>query len=266
MPIYRQGEARLGRRHMQEWRRRALRASGLLLLTLAACALGLALLDTTNLPFGTRLLRGLWNAVNLVTTLGDFTDFDERQRVFMIGAMFVAIIIGGYALAQLTGIMSSEAVLALRENRLMERRLEKLAQHVIVMGFGPLGRLVAQRLSAAGENVVIIEWIADLATEASDLGYLVVQAATLTDDETLKRSGLDKARALVVTTDDADRKVALTLMAHALNPKVKIAVTGANQERGALLRRAGASEVIIAEDLIAEALVVRLPGKDQASK
>jgi len=65
----------------------------------------------------------------------------------------------------------------------------------------------------------------------------------------------------VVTTEDADRKVAVTLMAHSLNPKVKIAVTGANNQRGALLHRAGASEVIIAEDLIAEALVGRLVDK-----
>jgi voltage-gated potassium channel len=260
MPLYRQSEARLGRRHMQEWRRRALRASALLLFTLAVCVVGLTALDSTAVPLGARLSRALWNAVNLVTTLGDFTGFDDRQKLFMIGAMFVAIIVGGYALAQLTGIMSSEAVMALRENKMVERSLEHLSQHVIVMGFGPLGQLVAQRLKAGGENVVIIEWLANLATQASDLGYLVVQAETLTDDDTLKQAGLDKAKALVVTTEDADRKVALTLMAHYLNPKLKIAVTGTNSQRGALLHRAGASEVIIAEDLIAEALVSRLVG------
>ena len=245
---------------MREWRRRAFRALLMLVLTLGFCTVGLALLDRTGVPASTKLSHALWNAVNLVTTLGDFTDFDERQRVFMILAMFVAIIVGGYALTQLTGILSNDAVLALRENKFVERQLQQLSQHVILLGFGPLGQLVAQRLKAAGEQVVILERDESLASQASGLGYLVIQADAGTDDDAFKQSGMDRAKALVVTTDDADRKVAVTLMAHAFNPKLKIAVTGANHQRGELLRRAGASEVLIAEDLIAGALVDRLMG------
>lgn len=62
----------------------------------------------------------------------------------------------------------------------------------------------------------------------------------------------------MVTTEDPDRKLAITLMAHTLNPQLKIAVTGQNNPRGALLQRAGASEVVVVEDLIAEALIGRL--------
>jgi hypothetical protein len=47
-------------------------------------------------------------------------------------------------------------------------------------------------------------------------------------------------------------------MAHFRNPKLKIAVTGANSPRGALLQHAGASEVVIMDELIAGALVDRL--------
>lgn len=38
---------------------------------------------------------------------------------------------GGYAVARLTGILSSDAVLALRENRARERQLEGLTDHVV---------------------------------------------------------------------------------------------------------------------------------------
>jgi hypothetical protein len=38
----------------------------------------------------------------------------------------------------------------------MEQKLDSLANHVIVIGFGPLGRLVAGRLHSAGEHVVVI--------------------------------------------------------------------------------------------------------------
>ena len=66
----------------------------------------------------------------------------------------------------------------------------------------------------------------------------------------------------MVTTEDPDRKLSITLLAHSINPTLRIAVTGASP--GAeLLRRAGASEVVITDDLIADALVDRL-GKGTA--
>jgi Trk K+ transport system NAD-binding subunit len=47
-------------------------------------------------------------------------------------------------------------------------------------------------------------------------------------------------------------------MAHSRNPKLMIVVTASSSERGALLRHAGASEVVMTEDLVASTLVDRL--------
>lgn len=255
MPIYRVMEPRVGRLHRQEWRRRVLHIVGLLLVTLAVCAIGLTALDSSGQPLPAKMFRGVWNALNLVTTLGDLTDLDEREKVFMMATMIAFLVIGGYAVSSLTGILSSDAVMAFRENRKMEHKLDNLANHVIVIGFGALGRLVAGRLHDAGEQVVVIDRGNDLAAQASNLGYLVVQGDAGVDDAALDHAGVERAKALVVTTEDPDRKLSITLMAHSRNPKLKIAVTGANSPRGALLHRAGASQVVITDDLIADALV-----------
>ena len=258
MPIYRVGQPQLGRLHMREWRRRLLRTIGLLLAALAVCAIGLVALDSSGQPLSAKVFRGLWNALNLITTLGDLTGLDQRERVFMMATMIAFLVIGGYAVSSLTGFFSSEAVLGFRENQRMEHELDRLANHVIVVGFGALGRLVAGQLRAAGEQVVVIDRSDDLATQASELGYLVIEGDPGVDDAVLDRSRVEQARALVVTTEDPDRKLSITLMAHSRNPKLKIAVTGANSPRGALLQHAGASEVVITDDLIAGALVDRL--------
>ena len=117
---------------------------------------------------------------------------------------------------------------------------------------------MTNRLHEAGEQVVVVDRADQLAAQASDLGYLVVQGDAGMDDAVLDRSRIERARALVVTTEDSDRKLSITLMAHSRNPKLKIAVTGMNSPRGALLRRAGASEVVVMDELIADALVDRL--------
>ena len=258
MPIYRVVEPRVGRLHLQEWRRRVLHIVGLLVVTLAMCAIGLIALDSSGQPLPAKTFRGLWNALNLVTTLGDLTGLDQREKVFMMATMIAFLMISGYAVSSLTGIFASDAVMAFRENKKMEHKLDNLANHVIVIGFGALGRLVASRLHNAREQVVVIERGDDLAAQASNLGYFVVQGDAGVDDAALEHAGVERARALVVTTADPDRKLSITLMAHSRNPKLKIAVTGANSSRGALLNRAGASQVIITDDLIADALVDRL--------
>jgi hypothetical protein len=255
MPIYRVHELRAGHRRIREWRRGVLHTVGLLVAVLAVCALGMILLDTSGQPLTGKLSRGLWNALNLITTLGDFSNLDQREKTFMMMTMIFFMVIGGYALTRLSGILSSDAVLALRENGSMEDKLNRITGHVIVIGFGALGQLIAGRLHTAGEQVVILERTDDLAEQASELGYLVVQGDAGVDDAVLAHSGVERAKALVVTTEEPDRKLALTLMAHALNPSLKIAVTGINSSRGDLLRRAGASEVVIPNDLIAGALV-----------
>jgi voltage-gated potassium channel len=258
MPIYRVLEPGVGSLHRQEWRRRVLHTVGLLLLVLATCAIGLIALDSTGLLLPAKISRGLWNALNLVTTLGAFANLDQREKLFMMATMVVFLMVGGYALSSLTGILSSDAVMALRENRVTEHKLDRLTNHVIVIGFGTLGRLVASRLQEAGEPVVVIDRSEGLATQASGLGHLVVQGDAGADDAVLDHSRVEQARALVVTTEDSDRKLAITLMAHSRNPKLKIAVTASNSQRGALLHHAGASEVVITDDLVAGALVDRL--------
>ena len=177
MPIYRVLEPRLGGLHMREWRRRVLHTVALLLLVLIACEIGMIALDTSSHALPDKMFRGLWNALNLVTTLGDFTSLDQREKVFMIATMVAFLIIGGYALSSMTGFLSSDAVITLRENRKMERMLDHLANHVIV-----------------------------------SLGYLVVQGDAGVDDAALDYAKIGQAKALVVTTEDPDRKLSITLM------------------------------------------------------
>ena len=112
--------------------------------------------------------------------------------------------------------------------------------------------------------MVVIDRGDGLAAQASELGYLVVQGDAGVDDAALDHAGVERAKALVVTIEDPDRKLAITLMAHSRNPQLKIAVTGDNSPRAALLHRAGASQVVIPADLIADALVDRLSKGDAA--
>jgi hypothetical protein len=258
MFIYRVDEPRLGAVRVREWRHRAFHTIGLLALVLSFAVVGLALLDRSNNPVSTKLFTAVWNGVNLVTTLGDFSDFDEGQKEFMLIAMFATMLVGAFAITTLTGILGGDDVMAYRENRTVERKLENLSGHVVVAGYRPVGELVAARLRDADHTVLILVANETLASRAAERGYLVVLGEAGVFDDVLKRARLEQARALVVTSADADANLAITLMAHTINPRLWIAVPGENSLRRNLLESAGASHIVIADDLVAEALVGQL--------
>ncbi|KAA0998783.1 potassium transporter TrkA [Paraburkholderia panacisoli] len=253
--MYRIEEPRLGGLRIREWRRRVHLAVGLLILVLLGSTLGIGLLDHSDAPLSTKMFTAFWDAVNLVTTLGDFSDFNPDQKIFMLVAILATVVVAGYALRQLTGMLSGDDVMVFWENRAMEHKLETLSNHVTVCPFGSVGQLVAARLREAGATVLVLETDVKRAEKASGLGYMVILGDQNSFDDVLERARLDTASALFVTGTDPNSNLEITLVAHTLNSGLQIVVSGDNDLRRMLLQRAGASTVIDQNDIVAHAMV-----------
>ena len=94
MPLYRVIEPGLGQLRVQVWRRQVVWTLSLLFLTLLGCTTGLLLLEPTAESLHHKVFIALWNAVNLITTMGDFTEFTNGQKTFVILTMLVYMMIG----------------------------------------------------------------------------------------------------------------------------------------------------------------------------
>jgi voltage-gated potassium channel len=126
----------------------------------------------------------------------------------------------------------------------MERTLSDMENHIIVCGYGRMGRLVCQEFSAAGLAFVVIDRERSL-LESFNVPHGLALAGDATSDEVLKRAGVARARALLtLAASDADN-LYITMSARLLNEKLFIVARSDDEQAETKMLRAGASRVIL---------------------
>lgn len=125
----------------------------------------------------------------------------------------------------------------------MNKKIEQLHDHIIVCGAGRVGRQVLYRLRKEGAKCVIIEQQEDLAIQFIEEGFLVIHSDA-TQDETLKKAGIDKAKGLIAALPEDALNVFVTLTAKGLNPGIHVVARMDQLESEKKLLRAGADKVI----------------------
>lgn len=216
---------------------------GMRRLRAALGALALVLLGGTlgYWALGTGPLDALYRTVTVVTTVG----FQEprpghAEKVFTIVLVLVGVGTALYALGALLEVLIEGQLAAVFGRRRMERRIAGMSRHVIICGWGRVGRVVADQLAAAGVEFVVVDVDAER-LEGVDYPSLVGDA---TDDDVLRKVGIERAKALVCVMSNDAADLYVTLSGRSLNPELFIigrARVSASEEK---IRRAGADRVI----------------------
>jgi voltage-gated potassium channel len=212
-------------------------------------ALGAVLVVGTvgYLLFGMSFTEAVYQTVTTVTTVGfeEVQDFDAPRQWFTI-----VIILTGVSAALYTFTLGFQTVVdgTLRDvvgRRFMNREIGQLSGHTVVCGWGRVGRAVAADLVAAGHDVVVV----DVDTERlRSIPYpTVLGDATL--DETLRRAGIERARALVGALEGDAENLFVTLSSRAITPQLFIVARARQNESIPKLANAGADRVVNPQEL-----------------
>ena len=172
---------------------------------------------------------------------GDLTPTSQTARLFGLSVVVLGTSSFAIALASLLG-PAIEARLASALGRMTESQLELLEDHVVVLGYGDLTEPI---LTELGDQVefVIVTLDQQRAAELRERG-LNVLTADPSDEDPLRRVGIDRARAVVAATNDDAEDALAVLTARQLNPDVRIVAAATDRENVDKLKRAGADTVI----------------------
>ncbi len=191
------------------------------------------------------LFDALYMTMTTLTTVGygEVHPLSWRGRVFTIFLLLGGTIAFLYAVSELLRFVISGEIHNLLGRRRVERILAGLKGHLIVCGYGRMGRYICKEFSREGLDFVLIDRKAEVLQDFH-LPHGVALAGDATTDEVLKRAGIDRARALVtVAASDADN-LFITMTARLLNDKLFIVARAEAEQAEAKLIRAGASRVV----------------------
>jgi voltage-gated potassium channel len=199
------------------------------------------------LLFGFGLLDAVYQTVITVTTVGFNSPhpLDGGSKVFTIILILVGVGTALYTFSAVLEVLIDGHMRDLVRRRKMERDIDRMHGHVIVCGWGRVGREVARFLANGHTDLVVIDRDPE---RLRGVPYASV-CGDVADDETLLRAGLDRAAALVAALDTDADNLYVTVAAKSMRPGIQIIARARNESSESKLVRAGADRVVNPQQL-----------------
>lgn len=183
-----------------------------------------------------------------VTTIGykEVQPLSDEGKIFNIILIIASFGTFTYAIARLTQfLISGEMALYFKNKKLMQA-IHQMKDHVIICGFGRNGQQAAITFKAHKVPFVVIENNTNnLEQWLQDHDSLIYITGDATEDDTLVKAGINKAKALIITLPEDADNVFIVLSARSLNPGVQIISRASQHGSAAKLKKAGADHIIM---------------------
>ena len=191
-------------------------------------------------------LDAIWLFVITVSTVGyaESSASSDAIQVFQIVVIILGVTAAFYTCGGFLQLLFEGEVDRVLGKRKMTKEISALKDHVILCGFGRLGRDLVQLLQHRKLPFVVIDSEADCVKQARDDGIIAI-LGDATDESSLTEANVARARALVSALPTDAENVFITLTARNLNPDLQIIARAAHENSCRKLRQAGADKIVM---------------------
>ena len=142
--------------------------------------------------------------------------------------------------AQLARLMEQQKAIPVES---APEEVEQIEGHVVVIGFGRVGRSVAAQLAEEGRNFVAVDLDPHRITQAKNAGFSVY-FGDATQPDILFSLHVERARAVVITIDNPKAALQVVALIRYIFPDLAVFARARNQEHARELEDAGAHLVV----------------------
>ncbi len=135
----------------------------------------------------------------------------------------------------------------------METDHDKLSGQVVLVGFGRVGRRIADDLAARGVHFVVAEQNREIVEQLRGRGIPAV-VGNAAEPAVLIQAHITHAALLVIATPDTFHVRRMVEIARMLNPSIKAVVRSHNENEAALLREDTGGKVFVGEQELAASI------------
>jgi voltage-gated potassium channel len=194
---------------------------------------------------GFSFLDAVYQTITAVTTagFGEINPLGSGGRIFTIAIIILGIIVILYVLTAVMQIAVEGELENILGVRRMKGKIEALADHYILCGFGRVGEEIAREFKARGMPFVIVDSNPEAIGRARKEDYLLMEGDA-TSDATLIEAGIERARCLLAASDSDSGNTYTVLTAKALNPRLFVVARVGKLASTTRMLRAGADRVI----------------------
>lgn len=200
---------------------------------------------------GYRVIEGwswldcLFMTAMTLTTVGYGTpaELHTDGKVFSVVLMLFGIGLMLYLLTLLAETILRTVTDPHAAQRRKERKIMNLKHHTIVCGYGQVGEAVATALKSANKDVVVIDQRTEH-LEWAQLHGLHTVVGDATDEDILRRAGVETASALVSVINSDPSNLYVVLSARGMNPNLRVIARASDESAARKMRRAGADDVV----------------------
>jgi len=201
---------------------------------------------------GYSFLEALYMTTISITTAGfnEVRPLSDEGRLFTVFLLLTSWATFAWVITRITQFVVTGEINQYFKTRKNMKAVTELNHHVILCGFGRNGQQAARTLKNHNMDFVVIEKEKESLEKTlpffPELIYLIGDG---TDDDLLKKAGIEKAIALITALPVDAHNVFIVLSARGLNQKLQIISRASEESSYPKLRKAGADNVIMPDKI-----------------
>lgn len=191
------------------------------------------------------ILDSIYMTIITISTVGygEVYPLSDAGRIFSAVLIVSGVGVALYAFSTLIGYLVRGHIMNIFGRHRMEDEIKKLNNHFILCGYDRIGQVIANALREEGRTFVILTPVGQEVSQAEERECLCLQGDP-SDNDTLKKAGIERARGLLAVTEDDATNVYIIVSARKLRPELLIVARASTRDSISKLEAVGANRAI----------------------